>query len=202
VYKTVIFDLGKVIVPFDFQRGYEAMRLHCGLSPADIQSRIRETGLVGPFESGQVDASDFVEQLTRALGMNMPYDDFCQMWNVVFLPETLVKEEMVEGLKKRYRLVLLSNTNSIHFEMIRDRYPILRHFDEYVLSYRVGALKPSRRIYEAAVEKAQCEPHECFFTDDIPEYVEGARRAGIDAVQFQSAAQLEDEFRKRGIQWE
>jgi len=202
VYKTVIFDLGKVIVPFDFQRGYAAMEPHCGLKTADIRERIRQTGLVGPFESGEIEPEDFVARLTHALGLNMPYDQFCEMWNVIFLPETLVDEQLLEGLKKRYRLLLLSNTNAIHFEMIRDRYGILRHFDDYVLSYKVGAMKPSPKIYAAAVDKAQCEPHECFFTDDIAEYVEGARQSGIDAVQFQSAAQIKEELRRRGIEWE
>jgi FMN phosphatase YigB (HAD superfamily) len=47
--------------------------------------------------------------------------------------------------------------------------------------------------------KAGCRPEECFYTDDIAEYVEGARRMGIDAVQFQGAEQLESELLARGI---
>jgi putative hydrolase of the HAD superfamily len=86
--------------------------------------------------------------------------------------------------------------------MIRARYPILRHFDAYVLSYEVGAMKPEPRIYAAAIEAAQCAPQECFFTDDIPEYVEGARQAGIDAVVFEGAEALERELRARGVVWD
>jgi HAD superfamily hydrolase (TIGR01509 family) len=62
-------------------------------------------------------------------------------------------------------------------------------------------MKPSPAIYEAAIEKAQCRPEECFFTDDIGAYVEGAKSLGIDAVQFQSAAQIEAELRVRGVTW-
>ena len=107
----------------------------------------------------------------------------------------------MEALHRRYRLVLLSNTNGIHFPMVQERYPILRHFDEYVLSHEVRALKPSPKIYEAAVRAAQCRPEECFFTDDIASYVEGARQYGIDAVQFQSADQIERELKRRGVEW-
>ena len=65
---------------------------------------------------------------------------------------------------------------------------MLRHFDDLVLSYEVKAMKPSPLIYREAIARAQCRPEECFYTDDIAAYVEGARREGIDAVQFESCA--------------
>jgi len=100
---------------------------------------------------------------------------------------------------QRYPLVLLSNTNDIHFQMIRRSYPLLDHFDHFVLSYQVGVLKPSPRIYEEAVARAGCRAEECFFTDDVVPYVEGARQAGLDAVRFESYPQLVCELRSRGV---
>ena len=109
---------------------------------------------------------------------------------------------MLEGLAARYRLVLLSNTNAIHFDSIRSGYaPLLRHFHQLVLSYEVKAMKPAPAIFQAAIEAARCRPEECFYTDDIPAYVEGARSLGIDAVVFQSAAQIERELAARNILW-
>ena len=89
--------------------------------------------------------------------------------------------------RRKYRLVLLSNTNAIHFEMIRADAASCGISTALVLSHEAGAMKPTPLIYQKAVEAAGCLPEECFFTDDIPEYVEGARRYGIDAVQFRSA---------------
>ncbi len=83
--------------------------------------------------------------------------------------------------------------------MIRKQYPLIRHFDHYVLSYQVGAMKPSPRIYEEALRNARCRPDECFFTDDLLPFVEGARSLGIEAVQFQSFAQIQAEMKSRGI---
>ena len=200
--KTVIFDLGKVIVPFDFKRGYRAISELCGYSPEEIPKRIGATDLVTRFECGQLPPEEFVAALCRILDLRMEYDRFCQIWSSIFLPETLIPERMLEGIGQRRRLLLLSNTNAIHFRMIRDNYPLLRHFHEYVLSYEVGAMKPSPRIYEEAIARARCEPAECFFTDDIAEYVQAARAAGIDAVQFESAAQIERELIRRGVNWE
>jgi len=174
----------------------------CSYAPEDIPKRIGATDLVVRFESGQIAPEEFVQELCGVLDLRMEYPRFCEVWSSIFLPETLIPESLLEGLRRRYRLLLLSNTNAIHFEMIRENYALLKHFDEYILSYEVGAMKPTPRIYEEAIARAGCEPGECFFADDIPEYVEGARKAGIDAVRFESAGQIENELRKRGVRWE
>lgn len=173
----------------------------CPYSAEEIPVRIRSTGLVPRFESGQVAPEEFVEQLCGILDARIEYGRFCEICSSIFLPETLIPESLLEGLGRSYPLLLLSNTNAIHFRMIRENYPLMRHFDGYVLSYEVGAMKPSARIYEAAIERAECSPEECFFTDDIAEYVAGAKAAGMDAVQFHSAAQIERELRERGVRW-
>ncbi|MBV8819914.1 MAG: HAD family phosphatase [Acidobacteriaceae bacterium] len=197
--KTLIFDLGGVIVPFDFQRGYTRMEALCSYPAAEIPKRLRGTDLVTRFESGQIEARAFVEELCGVLDLRASYEEFCGIWSSIFLPHTLIPDAFIEALKSRYRLLLLSNTNAIHFEMIRENYPILRHFDHFVLSYRVGAMKPSRKIYESAIEHANCRPEECFFTDDLLPYVEGARSAGIQAVQFQGFEQLQRDLRDLGV---
>jgi FMN phosphatase YigB (HAD superfamily) len=204
VIKAVIFDLGKVIVPFDFSRAYRAMAELCPYTPEDIPKRIGSVpnDLLRRFESGQVEPEQFVEQLCGILDMRIDYPQFCELFSSIFLADTLIPESMLEGLRRRYRLLLLSNTNAIHFPMIRENYPLLRHFDDFILSYQVGAMKPSPRIYEEAIARAQCAPGECFFTDDIAEYVAAARQSGMDAVQFQSAAQIESELAARGVTWE
>jgi FMN phosphatase YigB (HAD superfamily) len=199
--KAVIFDLGRVIVPFDFNRGYARLAPLCGIPAAEIPGRIALTGLVERFESGGIDSHDFVRELSKHLNLDTSYENFCEIWSSIFLPYTLVPESMIEGIGRNYRLVLLSNTNAIHFEMLRENYPVLRHFDSLVLSYEVGAMKPLPLIYQRAIEAAGCLPEECFFTDDMAAYVEGARAQGIDAVQFESAAQIEGELGKRGVIW-
>lgn len=200
--KTVIFDLGKVIVPFDFTRGYRGLEKVSTCPAAEIPKRLGATDLVKRFETGLIEPEDFVAQLSKILDMRVTYDQFCEIWGSIFLPDTLVPDSLLEGLARRYRLVMLSNTNAIHFPLVEQRYPILRHFHDRVLSHEVRALKPSPVIYREAIARAQCRAEECFFTDDIAEYVEGAKREGIDAVQFESCAKLEQDLLARGIHWE
>lgn len=199
--RAVFFDLGQVLVPFDLKRGYLALAPHCPHPPEEIHRRIQQADLVRPFEEGRIPPERFVREISKLLDLNVDYRRFCELWSSIFLPETLVSESLVAGLARRYRLLLLSNTNAIHYEMIRERYPVMRHFHDAVLSYEVGALKPDDRIYQEALRRAGCPPEECFYTDDIAEYVEAARRHGFDAVQFQSAEQLERELKARGLNW-
>ena len=176
------------------------MEALCPYETAEIRKRLAPTGWVLQLETGQIEPRDFVDRFCRLIDLRADYDKFCEIWSCIFTG-TLVPESMLEGLARRYRLVLVSNTNAIHFEMIQRSYPLLRHFHDLVLSHEVGAAKPDPRIYEVALEKAGCRPGECFYTDDIAEFVEAAKALGIDAVQFESAAQIEREMRERGIGW-
>jgi FMN phosphatase YigB (HAD superfamily) len=200
--KTVIFDLGKVLIPFDFTRGYRGLEKLCGIPAAEIPRRLASTDLVHRFESGLVEPEDFVAELSRVLDLHISYDQFCEIWSSIFLPDPLIPESLLAGIRQRFRLLLLSNTNAIHFEMLERTYPLLGQFDDKVLSYRVRAMKPSPAIYREAIVRAACRPEECFYTDDIADYVAAAKREGMDAVQFESRAQIEREMLARGIRWE
>ena len=200
MYKAIIFDLGRVLVDFDFERGFRALEGVCPYDTAEIRRRIAATDLVERFEAGLIAPPDFVAQLSGILSLDVDYAGFCKLWNGIFT-DPLLPDAMLEGLAARYRLVLLSNTNAIHFEAIRENYHFLRHFHHRILSYEVHAMKPRQEIFQAALECCGCLPEECFYTDDIAAYVAAAQRLGIDAVQFESRAQLERELKARGIGW-
>ena len=196
--KAILFDLGNVIVPFDFKRAYAKLGPLCSCPVTEITSKLRSTDLVRRFETGQLAAEPFVSELSALLGLKTTYSEFCDLWTSVFSEDTLVPESLIAGLRVRHRMLVLSNTNPIHFSMLKAQYGLFRHFDDFVLSYEVGAMKPDAQIYQEAIQRAGCRPVECFFTDDIAINVEAARNNGMDAVQFLSAAQIEAELRTRG----
>ena len=197
--KTVLFDLGNVIVPVDFKRAYGRLQPLCNYDVTEIPKRLRSSDMILRFETGQITAREFVREFAATLELAVDYDEFCSIWTSIFPAETLIQEPLLETLARRYGLMILSNTNPIHFEMIQANYPLLRHFDHCVLSYQVGAVKPSAKIFAEAVARAGCSAAECFFTDDLAVNVDAARQHGMDAVQFQSAAQLENELKARGL---
>ena len=199
--KAVLFDLGNVIIPVDFRRCHESLARVCPHPPESVPKILGESGLPKRFEQGEISPEDFVAETSRLLDMQITYDEFWEVWMRIFLPDTLIPESLLEGLRRNHRLLLLSNTNSIHFQMARQRYPLLRHFDGYVLSYEVGVLKPAPQIYHHAIARAGCQAEECLFIDDLAVNVAAAREQGMDAVEFQSLDQLQEALRGRGLAW-
>ncbi len=197
--KAVLFDLGRVLVSFDFNIGYRELERQTGIPASDIPARIAETGLQSQLETGQTSPHGFYGRIADALDLQIPFEDFEEIWCSIFLPGTLIPEPFIADLAKTHRLVLVSNTDPMHFEALCRTQPILRHFERRILSFEVGSSKPDAAIFQAAVAAAGCAPEECFYTDDIAEYVAAARSLGIDAVQFQSADQLAEELRARGV---
>jgi FMN phosphatase YigB (HAD superfamily) len=198
MHKAVIFDLGRVLVDFDFGRGYRALEGLCPYGAQEIPKRLSGCGLVERFETGLMGPEEFVAAFSKQLDLEIDYPKFCEIWSSIFT-DPLVPESLVASLRQKYRVVLLSNTNAIHFEMLRPKLAALDHFDAMVLSYEVKAMKPRPEIYQAAIEQAGCRPEECFYTDDIAAYIEAARALGIDGVQFQGVEQLQGEMGKRGL---
>src|SRR5206468_9881208 len=133
MYKALIFDLGKVLVNFDFKRAYQMLGGLCAFEPSEISKRIAASGLAERLETGLIEPADFVEKIRGILEVRGDYDytGFCRDFSCIF-DEPLLPESMLEGLAERYRLVLLSNTNAIHFPVLCENYPLLRHFEHRV----------------------------------------------------------------------
>jgi putative hydrolase of the HAD superfamily len=197
--KTFIFDLGKVIVPFELDNSVKILESFCDITGVEIREKIFASEEIRQFETGKISAKDFFEHLLILLNAKIRYDHFVEAWNSIFSLEPLISENLIKNLASKYRLLILSDTNELHFEFIRKNFPILSHFDEFVVSFEVGFLKPAPEMFRAAVEKAQCLPNECLFTDDREGNVKGAKKFGIDAVQFISSAQFEMELERRKL---
>jgi len=200
--QALLFDLGDVIIGLDFPKAYEAAAKLSPFSVDEMPRVISRAKLAGPYERGEISNKQFHRRFCEALEMSLDYDRFEHLWGDMFQLETLLPDELFKELARNYRLLLLSNTNDIHFRFIRERYPVLRHFDDFVLSYEVGVMKPDAGIYAEAVRRAGAAAAECFFVDDKQVNVDAARKAGIDAVRFQGRETFERQLRERGIRWD
>jgi len=84
MYKAIIFDLGRVLVDFDFERWRRALEAYCPYPAAEIHRRIAATDLVERFETGLIEPPDFVAQFSRILDLDIGYADFCKLWSGIF----------------------------------------------------------------------------------------------------------------------
>jgi glucose-1-phosphatase len=185
--KTLIFDLGKVIVDYNHAKIFAAIAQKSDFNEAEIQQMVFSSDLSANYERGKISTQEFYESVKKSLNLPMSLPEFDAAWNSTFELKSILDESLFENLSNKYRLIILSDTNEMHFEFIRKNFTILNYFDDFVLSYNVGAVKPSEQIYNEAIKSANCLPNECFFTDDRLPNVEGAKNVGINAILFETA---------------
>jgi len=106
----------------------------------------------------------------------------------------------IPGLKKKYSVLLLSNTNSIHYKYGYCQYEFLNLFDKLFLSYEIGAAKPEEAIYRAVETYTRKPSSEHFFIDDIKEYVEGAKDAAGTQSNSRAIESCKGTGSKRGVE--
>jgi glucose-1-phosphatase len=195
--RTVLFDMGNVLLHFSHERMYRQMAEVCGLLPEKIREIIADGDLLTAYESGWVSEQEFHGRFEEAAGRRIDFDRLAAAACDIFW----ANDEMlpiVESLRRQgTRLVLMSNTNRAHFQFVRERFPVLGQLDHWVLSYEVGAMKPRPEIYQAALAAIDCRPEECLYTDDIPAYIEAARAFGLQAEVFTTASAFAAHLEKR-----
>jgi len=108
-------------------------------------------------------------------------------------------EEVVTQVARSYPLFLLSNTNALHFEYIRENYPFLTNFSQFILSYQVGSRKPEKGIYETLIRKAGIPPETLLFIDDKMPFCDRGPEHGIQAWQFTSQETLKQQLIEHGL---
>ena len=185
---ALIFDFGNVVAFFDYLKACERLGPKLGLTAEAFRRRIVERGfaeLLGQFESGKIGPEEFAEEVMVLSGLRLPYHEFVDAWQDIFwLNEPVAR--LIERLKSAgYPLLLGSNTNILHSTHFRRQFAsTLDLFDHLVLSHEVGHIKPSPEFYQACVAAAGLPAASCIFVDDLPENVDGARKAGLIGVHL------------------
>ncbi len=193
--KLIIFDLGKVILDFSFSAVAEGLARSSNHAlykdPAQIADYLLKYGndLAIKYESGKIRSDEFFHCVRELFHLDLSFDQFKQIWSDIFR-ENAGMADLIERLRTDFKLCLLSNTNELHFEFIRNNFPVVNKFDWCVLSYEAGVMKPAPEIYRIALNKAGVEAEEAIFIDDIRGHVLGAQGLGINSAEFKSVEQI------------
>ncbi|MFA5361664.1 MAG: HAD family phosphatase [Candidatus Omnitrophota bacterium] len=197
----IIFDLGRVLV--DFDHGIAARKLSGVMhkTPQEVYDLFFSSGLTQLFEAGKLSPEEFFLKIKEALGLCMEYDDFLPVWNGIFFlsDENKALYGLVKGLRKRYKVLLLSNINVLHYNYLKEHFPVFDVFHAVVTSFETGVIKPDPRIYRKALEVLAMPAQTVFYTDDRPELIEGALSLGIKGFVYRGVEQLKIDLSSCGI---
>lgn len=195
--ETIIFDLGRVIIDFDHHLATQRLSKISDFDEARLFDLIFTSDLERSLDRGEISPEEFHKKIGQEVKID--FEEFKAIWNEIFFPP---EEEMVTllgNLKGRYRLYLLSNTNLLHFEYVRDKYEILGIFEEYILSYQLGVRKPDEKIFLEALRRSGSPPQRCIYIDDIKEFVQAATKIGMKGIHFEDVKKLRRKLQEYGM---
>ena len=193
----LVFDLGNVLLPFDWQRSIGALHEYGYNIPRAVE-KVINAGVMVLYEKGEITTAEFYRRVIEALGVDISLPDFKRLFSDIFTTNDEVID-LLPRLRERYKLFLLSNTCEMHIQWIREQFPVLEEFDELILSYQVGHVKPEREIFDRVLKRSALPAKEHLYIDDIKEYTTVAAGMGLQAHHFQSPAGLIKELEMRGI---
>src|SRR4030042_1803685 len=202
VIEVILFDLGNVILPFNHYQIAEKLsrfsKREAYQDPAKIFSFLFDfqKGVINGYEEGKISSFEFFQSLEEHLRLSLAFEEFIPLWNDIFW-ENIEVSEIIRSMRKEKRLGLLSNTNPLHFDYILSTFPILRVFDQWILSHQVGFKKPAIEIFQKAIGWASVEPKKILFIDDMKKHVEVAVSLGMQGIHFISSHQLKKELKMR-----
>jgi glucose-1-phosphatase len=183
---VVVFDLGKVLVDFDYSIAARRVAARSSRTIEHLDQFLSASPFLVQFESGQLSPRQFFTEVQKVTGFHGDIDEFSGYFADIFAP----MPEMVElhaGLRqKNIPTYIFSNTNEIAVGHIRRKYPFFSGFDGYILSYEVGAMKPYAKIYEALEAMARRSGPDIFYIDDRAENVQAGAARGWQIVLHES----------------
>jgi glucose-1-phosphatase len=199
--EAIMFDLGKVLLDFDHRKAAQRIARVSAKPARDAYRLFFDSALTARFESGQISPRDFFLKVKAALGVTLTYRDFVPLWNDIFFftPENKRVLRAAFTLRKRYKVVLVSNINVLHLNYVKKTFPVLSAFDRVVASCHAGVIKPHRGIYEKALARIGARAESTFYTDDRKELVESACAMGLRGYVFRGFAKLRRDLSRAGV---
>lgn len=197
--EALIFDIGNVLVLFDWLPFKSRLQADCANLTPETEKEFRE--LIVRFDVGEMTGEMFARAAVRMIGFPGDEQEFIDLWNSIFSSNPPM-EQTILALKERFPLFLLSNTSDLHLAYLMQNHDVLRHFLDGVYSFRAKCAKPDRRIFVTAIEQFGLNPEKAAYIDDLPANVRSAADVGLQAIRYDLSkhAEFEQSLVELGVQ--
>lgn len=184
--KAVIFDLFGVLVTEKFKHFCDEH------FPGDAQKRRQAVDLVKSHDSGLTSKRQYQEALAELAGVDIKVVEDSMNTN---RPNKPLLDYIRQDLRGGYKLGVVSNSGDNYIAQILEPNDI-KLFDDILLSYQAGFVKPQAEIYALAAKRLGVLPSECVFIDDSPGACEGARNSGMTAILYEDLDDFKSQLEK------
>jgi putative hydrolase of the HAD superfamily len=193
---TIIFDFGGVLINIDYHRTIDAFK-ELGIEDFEERySQADQTSLFNDLEVGKISAQRFVNELLDFLPQGTSPNKVVHAWNTMLLDVPRSGIDLLQTLKGKYRLFLLSNTNEIHIPKALVEWQKTSNidfydcFDHVYLSHEMGMRKPNKEIFERVCQEQNIQPNNAVFIDDSSQHIKGASEVGLNTIHLTSDVSL------------
>jgi HAD superfamily hydrolase (TIGR01509 family) len=197
--RAIIFDLGKVLLEFDYGIAIRRFLPRCRVDFGTLHRVLTQDHLLIEYETGLRTTPEFYAALCRLTGYAGELGEFREMFGSIFTPiepmVTLLGEIRARGLPA----YLFSNTNELAIEFVRAQFPFMSAFTGQILSYEVKAMKPAPPMYELAERLSGFRGPELFYIDDRSENVEAGWQRGWQGIVHHDPAETRAALVRLGV---
>lgn len=191
--KNIVFDFGGVLVGLDKYGSIDAFNKIGAENIVSYIDECRQEDLFHELEIGRISVGEFCNEVRRLCpGCTASDEAICDAWNALLIGIPKRRLEKLISLKSKYRLMLLSNTNPIHWhKAVRDFFPyegyeVDDYFEKTFLSYRMHLVKPDEQIFRQMLVEGAMIPNETLFIDDSPKNCAAASELGITTIHAEN----------------
>src|SRR5579884_944832 len=197
--EIVVFDLGKVLVDFDYMRAARAIAAHGTVSPEAINQLINQSPLLTRYELGKMSDKEFFNEVPLATGFQGDFEEFAPLFGDIFSAMPPMIELHAQLQKSGIPTYVFSNTNGLAVAHIRRTFPFFSLFDDYIFSFEHGVMKPDAGLYEVVERKSKRRGEQILYIDDRPENVAAGAARGWRVILQESPEKTIEEIGKMGL---
>ena len=187
--RNIVFDLGGVIMTICQE---EAIKRFKSIGLKNVENYLNpytQTDIFGDIEEGKISAEQFREKLSELIGKEVTYEECKFAWLGYRQDVPLRNLDILRKLKAQgYKLILLSNTNpfmmswGLSGEFDGNGNSLESYFDSLYLSYKLGVMKPNKKIFQYIIDNEKIQPSESLFIDDGERNINTARLLGFKTL--------------------
>ena len=197
--KSIIFDLGGVLLNISYQNTIDEFEKLGVDNSSAFYSKKSQTNIFNLLETGEVSENELIREIQSSC-KSATRKQIIFAWNSMLLDLPKNRTNLLENLKEKYQIFLLSNTNAIHIKELKIRLGEVKYskfynlFNKVYYSHEIGVRKPHSEAFRLVLNENNLEEKEVLFIDDSPQHIGGAKELGIHTYHLKDNEEITTVF--------